>query len=98
MNPLFTATQFFFELVYAIKTTNIRRGLSLTQCLGLVNNCGHIHKHLNQEAKANQLFQHFLLATLMLMVQQGEEIPKVDEFFSTTSHLILQGPTTAWVA
>jgi hypothetical protein len=97
MNPLFTATQFFFELVYAIKTTNIRRGLSLTQCLGLVNNCGHIHKQLNREAKANRLFQH-LLTTLMLMVQQGEEIPEAEGFFSTTSHLILQEPASAWAA
>jgi tetratricopeptide (TPR) repeat protein len=85
-----------YELVYAIQNTNTR-GLPLTQCLGLVNNCGHIHKQLNREAKANRLFQH-LLTTLMLMVQQGEEIPEAEGFFSTTSHLILQGPAAARAA
>jgi hypothetical protein len=90
-----------YELVYALQKKCSREEsnfLSFHHVLGLVNNCGQIHKQLNREKKANRLFQH-LLNSLMLMVEQGEEVPaEIEGFFATTSHLILKGPSVARAA
>jgi hypothetical protein len=88
-----------YEVGYMLQMQLNDRRLTFSQTLGLVNNCGQIHKQFCQETKANRIFEH-LLASLMMAVERGEaeEVEELDGFFSTTSHLILKNPGTARAA
>jgi hypothetical protein len=88
-----------YELGYTLQMQLKDRCLTFSQTMGLVNNCGQIHKQFCQETKANRLFEH-LLASLMVAVERGEVEAgeELDGFFSTTSHLILKNPGNARAA
>jgi tetratricopeptide (TPR) repeat protein len=85
--------------------------LTLSQTMGMVNNCAQIHKEFGRIQKANRLFQH-LLSSLILAVEckfldggkddddddNTQELEEWERFFGTTSHLILQSTSMARAA
>jgi hypothetical protein len=85
--------------------------LTLSQTMGMVNNCAQIHKEFRRIEKANRLFQH-LLSSLILAVQcksldggnddddddNTQEREEWEKFFGTTSHLILKSTSMAQAA
>jgi hypothetical protein len=73
--------------------------LGVVACLGIINNCAHIHKTLQNQEKADAMFQ-LLLSSLMVLREQGEveDMSGLDGFVSATCHLILTVPEAAAAA
>ena len=88
-----------YEIGYTLQMQH-RVRLTFSQILGLVNNCGQIHKQLGRERKANLFFGHLLSLLVMLAVDcgQADQVEELDGFILTTSHLILKNPATAGAA
>jgi hypothetical protein len=87
-----------YEIGYTLQM-QLNGCLTFSQNLGLINNCGQIHKQLCRETKANHLLGH-LLSSLMMAVDCGrtKEVEDLDGFILTISHLILKSPATAGAA
>jgi hypothetical protein len=70
--------------------------LGAVPCLGIINNCAHIHQTLKNEEKSKAMFQ-LLLSSLMVLRDQGEveDQSVLEGFVSATCHLILKVPGAA---
>ena len=79
-----------YEIGYKLQMRHCVR-ITFSQILGLVNNCGQIHRQLGRERKANLFFGHLHSLLVMLAVDCGkvEQVEELDGFILTSLHPIL---------
>ena len=90
---LFRKALAFYELAHKLQTPeDSDLGVQLT--MAIVNNIGHIHGVLGNQAKVTQCFE-YMLSTIMYLTDcgHGSGIPQLEGFVQNVQNAVLKRPT-----